>query len=164
MAVYNHYKRIQHSRELSASQLAQQEAAAARAAERDGPVVAADVRGLAVDEVELDKSNLLLLGPTGSGKARGRRLAHISHYLSRKGATHLAAFARSCTDVVSDSSVSLRADAPRPVPCALLQRALRLRRRHHPHTGADPSPVAAPRPCATSRLCCLTSATAAHGR
>lgn len=71
--MYNHYKRIHHARELSAAQLAQ-EAAAARAAESGG----ADIRGGSADEVELDKSNVLLLGPTGSGKARSGALLSLS--------------------------------------------------------------------------------------
>uniref|UniRef100_A0A1J3HMY6 ATP-dependent Clp protease ATP-binding subunit ClpX n=1 Tax=Noccaea caerulescens TaxID=107243 RepID=A0A1J3HMY6_NOCCA len=50
VAVYNHYKRIYH------------------ASRRKGSDSASDMEDDSIDHVELDKSNVLLLGPTGSGK------------------------------------------------------------------------------------------------
>ncbi|KAL1198567.1 CLP protease regulatory subunit CLPX2 [Cardamine amara subsp. amara] len=50
VAVYNHYKRIYH------------------ASKRKGSASESDMEDDNIDHVELDKSNVLLLGPTGSGK------------------------------------------------------------------------------------------------
>ncbi|VVA95445.1 unnamed protein product [Arabis nemorensis] len=53
VAVYNHYKRIYHASQIKGS-----------ASESDN----LDMEDDNIDHVELDKSNVLLLGPTGSGK------------------------------------------------------------------------------------------------
>ena len=60
VAVHNHYKR------LTALQKAEELKAAAEEAEENG--TAPDVDPNAPEDVELDKSNVLLIGPTGSGK------------------------------------------------------------------------------------------------
>ena len=63
VAVYNHYKRIQHG----AAQTAQ-------------PAQTAQTAQTGLDDVELEKSNILLIGPTGTGKTLlAQTLAKMLH-------------------------------------------------------------------------------------
>ncbi|RBP99524.1 ATP-dependent Clp protease ATP-binding subunit ClpX [Bifidobacterium xylocopae] len=77
VAVYNHYKRVRMERERSLASMS-----LGRHGQQDEDAMAeigAD-DGVDLDQVEIDKSNILLLGPTGVGKTYlARSLARMLH-------------------------------------------------------------------------------------
>ncbi|MGX3044898.1 ATP-dependent protease ATP-binding subunit ClpX [Helicobacter sp. T3_23-1056] len=68
VAIYNHYKRIAHNLQTQQTQQAQQKSQTSSIASSVASPIVQDLAESKNDNVEIAKSNILLIGPTGSGK------------------------------------------------------------------------------------------------